>query len=374
MTPLPDEFTISEEESAKFARFSGDFNPLHVDRLVARRLQFGCTVIHGVHHMLRAWDVALSKFGLEAGKRVASLHAAFPNPVSTGRQISCETQLSADSSRVEISASAGGKRVLSLTLGLVAGDEMSRHVPTLESAVPVEAPVDQEFPPRLDHGECQLHFDKALARDLFPNLARHCPESLLAQLIACTRIVGMKCPGLHSVFSGISLTFRDAQDSEGQDSDGRVSLDYRVSASDARMKLVKIDVQGPEIDGTLTAFFRPPPVEQPGYGLIRNEVPDDRFRTQRALVIGGSRGIGETTAKILAAGGADVTITYNSGEEDALKVERQISAGDGRCKILRYDAIGALGDGHAALKAGSDWTHVYYFLLILESHPAMRRR
>ena len=108
MTSTPDKITISEEESAKFARFSGDFNPLHVDRLVARRLQFGSTVIHGVHHMLRAWDVALSKRGLESGKRVASLHASFPNPVSTGRQISCETQLSADSSRVEISATAGG--------------------------------------------------------------------------------------------------------------------------------------------------------------------------------------------------------------------------------------------------------------------------
>ena len=124
MTSVSDGFTISEEESAKFARFSGDFNPLHVDRLVARRLQFGSTVIHGVHHMLRAWDVAVPKLGVGSGRRVASLHATFPSPVSAGRQITCETHVSTDSSRVEISACAGGRRILSLILGLVADEEL----------------------------------------------------------------------------------------------------------------------------------------------------------------------------------------------------------------------------------------------------------
>ena len=41
------------------------------------------------------------------------------------------------------------------------------------------------------------------------------------------------------------------------------------------------------------------------------------FANVRALVIGGSRGLGEITAKIIAAGGGDVWITYRRGKEDA---------------------------------------------------------
>jgi hypothetical protein len=43
-------FSISKIESAMF----GDYNPLHVDLIFSRRLQFGKPVIHGVHHLLRA--------------------------------------------------------------------------------------------------------------------------------------------------------------------------------------------------------------------------------------------------------------------------------------------------------------------------------
>jgi len=40
-------YTITQQQSQEFAELSGDYNPLHVDPLYARRLQFGNTVIHG---------------------------------------------------------------------------------------------------------------------------------------------------------------------------------------------------------------------------------------------------------------------------------------------------------------------------------------
>ena len=57
-----------------------------------------------------------------------------------------------------------------------------------------------------------------------------------------------------------------------------------------------------------------------------------------ALVTGGSRGIGAATAKMLAAVGAEVSITYQARQDDARKVAAAILANDGReAFILQAD-------------------------------------
>jgi 3-oxoacyl-[acyl-carrier protein] reductase len=50
------------------------------------------------------------------------------------------------------------------------------------------------------------------------------------------------------------------------------------------------------------------------------------LRGKRALVTGGSRGIGAATALLLADAGADVGIGYRSREEDAAAVVRQVAS------------------------------------------------
>jgi len=50
------------------------------------------------------------------------------------------------------------------------------------------------------------------------------------------------------------------------------------------------------------------------------------LRGRRALVTGGSRGIGAATALLLAQCGADVGIGYRSREADAAEVVRQLAA------------------------------------------------
>jgi hypothetical protein len=55
---------------------------------------------------------------------------------------------------------------------------------------------------------------------------------------------------------------------------------------------------------------------------------------ERALVIGGSRGLGELTAKILMVGGADVTITYALGG-DVERVADEARSGR-RCSTMHW--------------------------------------
>ena len=75
------------------------------------------------------------------------------------------------------------------------------------------------------------------------------------------------------------------------------------------------------------------------------------LRGKRALVTGGSRGIGAATAGLLAAAGADVVIGYRSRHEDAQQV-----AALARSKGVQSHAIAsdvATGAGAAALVGGT---------------------
>lgn len=350
------QYAIDEESGHLFARLSGDFNPLHVDPLFARRLQFGAMVVHGVHHLLRTWDRAAVDDARLRNGALTSVRASFPAPVKYGDTIVYRLDGAPDDAGTRIVAEAGGRRCLVLDLEFARpedGGGCAGPAPVADAPAPRQDCVDQTFPPEQDRGECPLCLDRAAAAHLFPVLSRSLDPSLLAQILACTEIVGMRCPGLHSVFSALELSVRRRDDAP--------RLNFEVVKSDKRFARIGIAVSGPGIEGTLDAFFRPPPVGQPGFDEIAAEIPVGRFAGQRALVVGGSRGIGETTAKILAAGGAELCVTYFQGEAEARGVCDDISRGGGKCAAQRLDVLSASADDIAALFPGDGPTHVYYF-------------
>jgi len=68
-------------------------------------------------------------------------------------------------------------------------------------------------------------------------------------------------------------------------------------------------------------------------------------------VIGGSRGLGEVTAKIVAAGGGHPIITYKESAREAERVAADIAAAGGQCDIMRYDALSPAREQLAKLEA-----------------------
>ena len=53
--------TFTLEDQNTFAKFSGDFNPIHVDPIFARRTISGQCVVHGIHGLMWALDSLFSK-------------------------------------------------------------------------------------------------------------------------------------------------------------------------------------------------------------------------------------------------------------------------------------------------------------------------
>ena len=63
--------------------------------------------------------------------------------------------------------------------------------------------------------------------------------------------------------------------------------------------------------------MRPAPCAALPVAAVAAAVSCEEFSGQRALVIGGTRGLGEATAKAVAMGGGEVAITFHRGSSEA---------------------------------------------------------
>lgn len=356
-TPADAGFVIQPEDSTAFARLSGDFNPLHLDSVAARRLQFGDTVCHGVHLVLLALE-GLARSGTLRGRSLQAVSAVFQQPVRTGVAVRCVATPDASGGRIRISGlvAARAQFTVQLTLGPEApAPEVAEAAPEAacaprSPAFPADAQAQQAV-----GGEVPLRLNPALLQQLFPALAAW-PDgrAVAADLMASTNVVGMRCPGLNSIYSEFKLQRSAAPRSSAVAS-------YSVVHVDPRFQKVRLRLQGALLEGTVDAFFRPPPVAQRTLDELAAITEPGCVSGQRALVVGGSRGLGELVAKMLLAGGAEVTITYARGAADAARTVAEARERGAVCQALQLDAMAPLAPETAAMLAQAGYTHLYHF-------------
>jgi NAD(P)-dependent dehydrogenase (short-subunit alcohol dehydrogenase family) len=116
---------------------------------------------------------------------------------------------------------------------------------------------------------------------------------------------------------------------------------------------------GGGVTGTVTSIARTPPVEQATMQALSGRVDPSEFRDSVALIIGGSRGLGELTAKLIASGGGRVIITWKSGKDDAERVAEEIRSAGGQCETIPYDVYKPAKEQLSSLTQAP--THAYYF-------------
>jgi hypothetical protein len=336
-------FTVfSIEEVQAFGRISGDCNPIHMDPVAARRLSFGGAGAHGMLVVLNAMERLVAE-GLPV-TALSRLKAVFRQPVLIGMEIAMSVTGNPAQTVMTISSRNGVCATLFFefkdTQTWGASSSMDRQAPAGNPA-PLSAETMSG-----KRGTVPLGYPKAAFSAAFPALAPVMPDVKVAGLLALTRIVGMECPGERSLFSAFEARWGDAKD------DGAVS--FQVTRWDDRLNLATIAVQGAGLSAELNALLRPVPVAQPEIGDLRSLVPGKFFAGQRALVVGGSRGLGEACAKLLALGGADhICLTYAAGREDGERVAGALAA---YCDV-KVTSFNVLTD----VPPEGDYTHVYYF-------------
>jgi MaoC like domain len=350
---------FSEAGQLLFADLSGDSNPMHMDALAARRTQAGAPVVHGVHAVLWALDRLAADIDLSL---LAGITVSLNRFIYLDRPVTVRVTRRTDAS-IAADVIADGVTVITLLLKLGPRSAASAQNDFLDMD-PADMACAAETPEELKDARGWLSPPSgagALA-STFPRLTQMIGVERVTGLALLSTLVGMACPGLHSIFTAFQAEMLD-------DISERRGIGFYVRVADPRFRVVRMAVGGNGVRATVSAFVRMPPMLPPAMVEVVNVVKDDEFAGQRVLIVGGSRGLGALSARIVAAGGGEVVLTYARGVMDAGEVAANIHAHRtvSACAVYPMDVAQELGPQLAVIPGG--FSGLLYF-----ATPQIRRQ
>ena len=345
---------FNQDDQIFFARLSGDFNPIHMDPLAARRTQAGAPVVHGIHAVLWALD-KLAENGMVTGE-VSGVKVQFIKFIYVASTVMLNLR-HRDEKSIKVELVVGGLTTTILTLTFGTSKQ------TCEIALPgvLERVVEREPAILIDLKEAAaqsgwLDVNRALTRieGQFPHADSAIGARRVAAIAILSTLTGMVCPGMYSLFAAFAIDL--VEDSNHKDAVG-----FSVSETDERFRMIRMNVSGAGIRGSVQAFLRWPPIGQASFDEVSKVVAPAEFAGSTVLIVGGSRGLGALTAKVVAAGGGKVIVTYATGRKDAEKLAEEICGHTTHdaCRVIQYDVR---QDAASQLKLlETEVSHLYYF-------------
>ena len=341
---------VTLKDQIAFAELSGDYNSLHIDAVFARRSLFGSLVVHGIYSVL--WSLNNWLEDKTSHIELSSIRAVFPKPIRVDEELSLSI-VSEDERQFRIELRTNGSVATIIDVEWVKSKR--KDVNCLKIGFPDKRQSRHLSEDEIESGSgtLALYLNVEAAARMFPNLIRCASPLQIAVILSTTRLVGAECPGIHSMYSALNLTANDSHEC--------TTTKYEVTKLDKRFNLVFMKITAPGMTGTIKAFVRPTHQEQVSYLQMKKLLKSSEFAGQHALIVGGSRGLGEVSAKLLAAGSAEVKITYHQGEEDAQRIVEEINSNGGTADCLQFDILSP--EQNSLFRSLSDWspTHLYYF-------------
>ncbi|MDP2654678.1 MAG: SDR family oxidoreductase [Candidatus Omnitrophota bacterium] len=355
---------ISPEMIKMFAALTGDFSSLHMDADFGRTSAFRANVAHG---MLPVLFVLCPSVCWRHGKRawIQKLSGTFLKPVFAGDELRVAlepAQSDQDTAAFEFSIiHTASKAVVTmgkieLCYGHPGESSPERPLPDAGSLlltplkerenVTVEKGTSDSFPFRLSLGTKGGLLDilraGLLNGDAFPADAwdTHCDSANLLSVSLCSTFVGMCIPGKKATFIDFHAEFLS---SLPWDQTYRFAGEIKFHSPSTNILVEKWEVLNAEGDGPMLATgdiktrVNNPRRLMPSVAELKERALDLQLNNKVALVTGASRGIGETTAKLLSLFGVSVVVNYHRGEADALRVVREIEQAGGKALAFQAD-------------------------------------
>ncbi len=326
------------DDVLRFAEWSGDSNPLHVDPEFARQTHFGRPIVHGVLTALNAL-AAVPRADGEGDVRAIDME--FRNAVVSDG--SYDVRTGRDGEDLTVTLSAEGQLVLGMRLEFAsaaaaeAGDGTSWVAAAAGRGLRLQPAVHEVEALQAGLEVLGVYPLQVPPRSAASGLLVHWQERVLA---LCSYVVGMEAPGLKSLFTRITVRFvTDPADA--------AELRYRLRTVrfDRQFRILDtaLDVATP--DGRLVAT-----------GSLRSYVPfspvagdlDDMqarldpraaaLRGKVALIVGGSRGLGADLVASLALAGCHVYASARHDDPARRELHEKLGARGASVEFVQGDA------------------------------------
>jgi len=359
--------TFEPAELDLFANASHDRNPLHMDAGYARKTAYGERVVFGVLAVLKAFGLLPPRPNAE----LSAIRLEFRNALHPGVTYQLEHTEDGDAIRLRL---LDAERLLASVTASFRG-----------AAASLGAGESRPFTPRTEAAERQLD---ALCEGLTVEGSYAPSPDGLAQLIGrlglqdrgiapgqmaallwSSYLVGMEVPGKHGLFWSLDMQFAPSANCQGR------SLDYRATIGRSAPSLEYMELRGDLACGgqalaqaRLRAFVRR---ESPraNLGRLLDLLPASAaLMGKRAVVVGGSRGLGAALVQALATQGCTVRAVYAHSTDEAERVRAAASEAGGCVEMVQGDASDATWyEDFAARQAASEPD-----ILICNASPPIR--
>ena len=311
---------FTRRESINFSIISGDINPIHKDYKYSIKTNFGKPIMHGIHLFVYALNILSKKKIL-----ISKIKVNFLKPVFVENELSFYINFS--------------KNIFYIVQNNIICVKLFFEVDKFNNLSLLSKPYKKckrlKKPKNLNINK--INIDKKIkfkhtcnykkAKKYFPHIYKNYGTLISSELIDLSYLIGMECPGYYSTFSELTVRIFDKD----------FKQIYFVNNLDKRFGLINIKLKTNSLDGSLKAFFRPKPIINPTIKELSKNLIKKEFISIKALIIGGSRGLGNLTAKNIVAGGGKVIITYNKSKDEANNILKEIKKYDPRVKIIKFD-------------------------------------
>ncbi len=314
-----------------FAKLSGDYNSLHMNDEQARTYSYRQRVAHG---MLGVG--LLIHCPLLHNRSIKKIAGRFNRPIFINDDITLQvTPASNDLLQFSIDAPSQSQPIMSgqLTLG-----NPCPQTTTVDSRALIDI--------KLTENTYTIDALSSGLKESFPftlssklsTLANNAqvPLEIIPVLLSST-MVGMRLPGKLATYIDFSFEFlKEFQHGASCQMEATVNF---VSLS-AGVMIVTVDVlcESTKIaQGKLTVKVQEPSKPLPSFNTIKSSDGSSELANKVALITGSSRGIGATTARLLAAKGAHVIVNFHSSHTLAKAVVDDIIDNGGKAFAIQAD-------------------------------------
>jgi len=235
-----DKRIFSESDQEKFSALSGDRNPIHTNSDVATDTFAGKCTVHGMHLVLWALESLAKKNEITAIK----FRVSFRKLIYLDEEVRCDWL--DDKSKLIISKNGTIVTEIKLTPGTVT----CRHNSVLMNDNHPPKCVERSFNDcnQMSPQAFRGHGDSALAPTMFPNCFTRYGGGRIYELAAISYVVGMECPGRHSLSVSYDVALCDQP----------IKPFFSVTFADDRFKLIGLTIEGQTLCAKVEAIYAEP--------------------------------------------------------------------------------------------------------------------